>query len=235
MPKYNLLSVNQDAKTIKSNDGTYLTGIVYTAPAKQVEGVNMCAMAARAGCAEACLFKAGRGSFSNVQAARIRKTMLFRDNRAEFLRQLCEDIDKFERYCKKKDLKPCIRLNGTSDINYERFQIMESFPNVQFYDYTKNINRAYKKLPENYHLTLSYSEANKDYAEAVFKAATDTDKNMAVVFRGKQLPKTFRGLPVFNADKDDLRFLDPINQVAGLLAKGPAKKDATGFVIDPVL
>jgi hypothetical protein len=38
---------------------------------------------------------------------------------------------------------------------------------------------------------------------------------------------------VFNADKDDLRFLDPTHSVAGLIAKGKkAKQDKSGFVID---
>ena len=40
------------------------------------------------------------------------------------------------------------------------------------------------------------------------------------------------GRKVINADKDDLRFLDEKNVIAGLLAKGQAKKDYSGFVVN---
>jgi len=108
---------------------------------------------------------------------------------------------------------------------------MEQFPEIQFYDYTKIVKRAYAKLPDNYHLTLSYSEADMEYADSVYQAVLDTGINMAVVFRDK-LPKTFRGLRVIDGDKDDLRFLDPKGVVVGLKAKGAAKRDKSGFVID---
>jgi hypothetical protein len=35
-----------------------------------------------------------------------------------------------------------------------------------------------------------------------------------------------------DGDKDDLRFLDPQGVIVGLKAKGDAKHDDTGFVID---
>ena len=38
------------------------------------------------------------------------------------------------------------------------------------------------------------------------------------------------GRPVINADDTDLRFLDPKGTIAGLKAKGRAKKDTSGFV-----
>ena len=46
-----------------------------------------------------------------------------------------------------------------------------------------------------------------------------------------QIPKKYKGFKVFNGDDNDLRFLDPSNSIIGLLAKGQAKKDNTGFVI----
>lgn len=233
MSKYNLLSVNQDAKTSKGNGDEYITAIQYLAPAKQVLNINVCPMAVIAGCEKACLYSAGRGAFNNVQQARIRKTMLWRDDRSAFLSQLCGDIDKFQAYCERKDVQPCVRLNGTSDIRFERFEVMQSFPKVKFYDYTKDIRRAYKKLPDNYHLTLSYSEANMDYAKQVRQAAKDTGRNMAVVFRSKHnIPEFFAGMKTIDGDKDDLRFLDPEFRVVALYAKGAAKKDTSGFVID---
>ena len=114
-------------------------------------------------------------------------------------------------------------------------KIIRDYPEIQFYDYTKVYNRVYRELPDNYHLTISYSEANQNYALKVRQAAIETGTNMAVVFRDKnRIPKYFMGLPVIDGDKDDLRFLDPSNQphVVALYAKGDAKKDNSGFVID---
>ena len=96
--------------------------------------------------------------------------MLWRDDRDEFLRLLRDDLQRFERYCLKRSITPCVRLNGTSDIRFERFGIMQEFPAIQFYDYTKDVSRAYRTMPDNYHLTLSYSEANDEYAERVAMA-----------------------------------------------------------------
>ena len=136
--------------------------------------------------------------------------------------------------CKRNNKKPCIRLNGTSDIQYENelYQgknMFEHFPDVQFYDYTKIPTRKVGKH-SNYHLTWSYSEANKKYAELFDKVPN----NKAVVFRDKILPKMFKGLKVIDGDKTDMRFLDKPNSVVGLKAKGKAKKDYSGFVIDAI-
>lgn len=237
--KGNLLSVGSNAKTAKSDKaGTeYLTAILYLAPADTVEGINVCPMAELAGCKAACLYKAGRGVMSNVQAGRIRKTILFRDNRDEFMRQLADDIAKFVQYCEKRGKAAAVRLNGTSDIAWENIRhpdtgetLFTMFPQVQFYDYTKIPTRNVKGI-SNYALTFSYSEASEKYAKLASKAM-ERGMNVAVVFRTKDLPKTFLGRDVIDGDETDLRFLDPKGVVVGLYAKGPAKKDRTGFVID---
>lgn len=232
---YNLLGVGNDAKTIKGNGDEYLTAIKYMKPYKTVwQGKvhNLCALADKAKCHEPCLFGAGRGQMSTVQRGRERKTMFYLSDRVGFMDTLVNDITIFRRRCIKNGVQPCVRLNGTSDIMYEKTGIMDQFPDVQFYDYTKIVSRAYKPLPKNYHLTLSYSEADSEYAAEVLQAVRDTGVNAAVVFR-ERLPETFKGLPVFNADKDDLRFLDPTHSIAGLVAKGAkAKRDRSGFVID---
>ena len=232
---YQLIGVGNNAKTIKGDGAEYLTAIKYMQPYKTMfkgKVHNLCAMADMAGCAEPCLRWAGRGQMSSVQRGRERKTMWYLSDRVGFMDALVNDITVFRRRCIKNAVQPCVRLNGTSDIMYEKSGIMEQFPDVQFYDYTKIVKRAYADLPSNYHLTLSYSEADMDYADSVHQAVLDTGVNMAVVFRDR-LPDTFRGLPVFNADKDDLRFLDTTHGVAGLLAKGKkAKQDKSGFVIN---
>tara|TARA_R110002073_G_scaffold72157_5_gene176545 strand:+ start:459 stop:1154 length:696 start_codon:yes stop_codon:yes gene_type:complete len=220
-----------NAKTVKSDKGgEYLTAILYMAPADLVDGINVCPMAIMAGCRHGCLNTAGRGIFDNVQNARIRKTVLYRDNRELFMEYLRQDLSKHETYCLKKGIIPVVRLNGTSDIDYRK--IANEFPNIQFYDYTKVYNRVSKEIPKNYHLTISYSEANKEYTKNAVKFANKYGVNLAVVFRNKDLPETFLGRRVINGDKDDLRFLDPKNVIVGLYAKGKAKKDTSGFVIN---
>jgi hypothetical protein len=189
-------------------------------------------MAVIAGCKAGCLFSAGRGAFNNVQKARIRKTIQWRDHREQFIRVLMDDITKFKKHCDKHGLKAAVRLNGTSDIMWEAVapELFEAHPDVQFYDYTKIYKRAYKKIPENYHLTLSYSGANQEYAEAVRLAHVKTGVNMAVVYRTKVLVD--QGVNHINGDETDLRFLDPKGMIVALYAKGKAKKDTSGFVID---
>jgi len=229
-----LLGVGTNAKTVKGDGSEYLTAIMYLAPADQVEGINMCPMAVLAGCKAGCLNTAGRGKFSNVQAARVRKTILWRDNREMFLAQLEVDLDRFSAYCLRKGIKPCVRLNGTSDVPWENYIDMENdFPEIQFYDYTKTSNRLHKKLPKNYSITLSYSEASDRYADMIRLDALKTGANMAVVWRTQDaIPETFLGRKVIDGDKDDLRFLDPAECVVALYAKGAAKHDTSGFVID---
>ena len=230
----NLIRAGGDAKTVKGNDSGYLTSIMYLKSFKTL-GVNLCPNAEIANCFNPCLLTAGRGQMNSVQKGRLRKTEWFIKDRAGFMEQVFKDLIGFSNYCDKRELKPAIRLNGTSDIRFENIPIrnkilMEHFPNIQFYDYTKIANR--RNIPDNYHLTFSYSEANPIYQKQV-NIALKKKMNIAVVFRHKEnMPKKFLGLKVINGDKNDLRFLDPKNSVVGLYAKGKAKNDYSGFVID---
>lgn len=228
------INAGSNAKTVKG-DKKYLTAIMYMAP-YTLSGVNLCAMADTAKCHEGCLNTAGRGQFNTVQNARIKKAKWFNENRDEFINQLDKDISRFVRYCSKHKVKPAIRLNGTSDIRWELYKLggmtlFQRHPTVQFYDYTKIYNRKTRTIT-NYHLTWSYSEADKGYAN-FFHTALVLGMNVAVVFRDKNnIPKEFKGITVIDGDKDDLRFLDPKESVVALYAKGKAKKDMSGFVID---
>lgn len=234
MWKGNLLSCGTNAKTVKGDGSEYLTAIMYLKPYKTA-GINLCAMAEQAKCIDPCLVGAGRGQMSSVQAGRLRKTEWFIRDRAGFMAQLYADLESFVSYCAKRGIHPCVRLNGTSDIRWELIgvngfrNIMEAFPMVTFYDYTKIANR--RGLPANYHLTWSYSAANAAYAkqEAVAKV---NGLNIAVVFRRKgDIPASFLGLPTIDGDRDDMRFLDPKGVVVALYAKGKAKQDQSGFVV----
>jgi len=208
----------------------YLSFILHLAPA-DLSGREVCPKRT-AGCTAACLNTAGRGGMfkrgettNMIQKARIRKTQYFFNNRAEFMADLVNDIKKAIRFAERKGLTPVFRLNGTSDLSWEKydvvlgFNIFELFPNVQFYDYTKVLGRKVAQYP-NYHLTFSKADGNDaDVAEALLQG-------MSVVAVYDKIPE---GVP--SADETDLRFLDPKGIMLGLKAKGRAKKDYSGFVI----
>jgi hypothetical protein len=207
----------------------YLSFILHLAPA-DLSGHNTCPKAT-AGCRAACLNTAGRGGMfrrgettNAIQKARIRKTVQYFFDRDQFLADLEADIRRGIRFAEKQGLTPVFRLNGTSDLAVEKWGIIEKFPTVQFYDYTKVLGRKIEHLP-NYHLTFSQADGNEaDVAEARRQGYT-----IAAVF--DQVPAEYMGLPVHDADEHDLRFLDPKGSIAGLRAKGRAKKDYSGFVI----
>ena len=227
--KLNLLSVGTDAKTVKGDAFGWQTAILYLAPVTVAGLGNVCPFASE-GCKLGCLYSAGRGAFTNVQKARIRKTRLFFEAFDTFKEQLLQDIQRFQEGCAKEGTQPCVRLNGTSDISWERLGIPQAFPSLQFYDYTKSPLRALQfakgALPSNYHITFSRSETNEAQAFQILKAGG----NSAFVFSGS-IPHTFNGFEVWSGDESDLRFRDPQGVIIGLIAKGKAKKDRTGFVI----
>jgi hypothetical protein len=211
----------------------YLTNILHLAPYK-LSGRNVCPMAT-AGCAAACLNTAGRGGIikrgettNQIQIARLARTDFFFVDREAFMGKLVKEITNAIKLAEKHELTPVFRLNGTSDIRWETIavggfrNVMEMFPNVQFYDYTKIANR--RDLPANYHLTFSLAESNLEDA----LLALAHGMNVAAVFR--TVPDTFLGVSVIDGDATDLRFLDKRGVVVGLKAKGKAKKDTSGFV-----
>lgn len=246
-PKRKLvLSMGNDAKTVKGEKLGYLTGILYLAPAMQ-SGTQMCPMAAVAGCEKACLFKAGRGTFNSVEQARLAKTKRFVTDRAEFMLDVVYSIEAVIRKAQRLALIPLVRLNGTSDNRWESIPVVRNmgtkkapnlvtfphvfaaFPDVQFYDYTKLSNRRIQGIA-NYDLTFSYSGL-PGYQPHVQKAIAQ-GMRMAVVFRyQRDIPETFMGLPVVPGDDSDVRHEEPQAHVVALYAKGPAVRDHSGFVV----
>lgn len=231
-------------KILKGTSQGFNTYILHLAPAN-VSGYETCPKRTK-GCTAACLNTAGRGGMYKkgehtnvIQEARKRKTRMFFENRSAFMLQLYLDIKKAIKQSEKKGLTPVFRLNGTSDLAWEKYEvqdgknIFEMFPNIQFYDYTKILGRKVKALA-NYHLTFSAADDN----DADVKKAIEQGYNIAMVFGIKKtlpMPTTYNGLPVFNGDDSDLRFLDPKGVVVGLYAKGKAKKDTSGFVKFPMI
>ena len=209
----------------------YLSFILHLAPA-DLSGREVCPKRTP-GCTDACLNKAGRGGMfrkgentNMIQKARIRKTVEFFANRDQFMKDLYQDIRKAIKFAERKGLTPVFRLNGTSDLSWEKYTVgntdmnlFQLFPTVQFYDYTKVLGRKTAQYP-NYHLTFSRAENN------------DADVGMALA-EGMNVTAVYDEIPegMFSADETDLRFLDPKVGVIGLKAKGPAKKDYSGFVI----
>jgi hypothetical protein len=243
----NLLSTG-NPKVLKGMKEGYMTYILHLAPAT-LSGREVCPKRT-IGCTNACLNLAGRGGMFKkgettnvIQQARIRKTKLFFDNRNEFMDLLVKDILLGIKQSARLGLIPVIRLNGTSDLSWEKYpvkvgnihfvNIFEAFPNIQFYDYTKVLGRKVSGIP-NYQLTFSAADGNQLDIILAKKAGY----NIAVVFGLKKtepMPESYMGLPVFNGDESDLRFLDPKQVVVGLYAKGKAKKDTTGFVKYPTI
>lgn len=235
-------------KTLKGVKKGYNTYILHLAPAK-LSGYEVCPKRT-IGCAEACLNTAGRGGMfkkgeftNNIQKARIRKAKMFFENRTEFMTDLVKDIELGIKQSEKKGLIPVFRLNGTSDLSFEKYEVVRNgrlyrnifyaFPDNVFYDYTKVLGRKVNNI-SNYSLTFSAADGNdNDVAKAITQGY-----NIATVFGIKKtlpMPESYNGLPVFNGDESDLRFLDPKGVVVGLYAKGKAKKDITGFVKYPTI
>lgn len=235
-------------KVLKGMAQGYNTYILHLAPA-DVSGYETCAKRT-AGCTAACLNTAGRGgmfkkgeSTNVIQEARKRKTRLFFENRELFMQLLVKDIELGIKQSAKIGLIPVFRLNGTSDLAFEKYEVVRNgqifrnifaaFPEVQFYDYTKILGRKVKDIA-NYQLTFSAADGND---ADVYRAIAE-GLNVAVVFGIKKtlpMPESFLGRPVFNGDESDLRFLDPKGVVVGLYAKGKAKKDVSGFVKYPTI
>jgi hypothetical protein len=257
-------------KTQKGRARGYATAVLHLAPWR-ASGVNVCPMAEVAGCAAACLNTAGRGGIAkgratfaphgvtlpdnHIQRARIARTLFFAENRNAFMAQLVREISAFLKRCQREGLKAAVRLNGTSDIQWEHeplyaeasdidrayssngvYTIFDRFPAVQFYDYTKLYARVrLRALPRNYHLTLSWSGASPIYRARVEEHARHFGTGLAIVGETWREAATLsravgRHGSYVNGDRDDLRFLDPPGSVVFLTPKGSAKRDTSGFV-----
>jgi|TARA_R110000764_G_scaffold16708_1_gene46496 hypothetical protein len=219
-------------KMEKSQKYKYLSEILHLAPSS-IGGVNICANASPV-CIDLCLNTSGRGQMTSVQKSRLNKKFYFLADRLKFLNHLDREIKLSYARAKRKGFKYTVRLNGTSDLPYERYKLenglnlMQNNPQVQFIDYTKITNRLFQKLPKNYSLTYSQAENNLKDVKQVLK----TKYNIATVFR-KKLPKKWLGRKVINGDLSDLRHLEDGKKIiVGLTAKGKAIKNFNGFVQD---
>ncbi len=230
---------DSNTKLRKSNKVSGVTGYktwgISLAPARE-SGYQMCAASSR-GCREACLYHQGRGQCDMTAAARIARTIALHEHPQWFDERLRQELEAARKNAAKEGLQAAIRFNVLSDYMWEKKKpwIFREFPNIQGYEYSKLYKRMLRFLdpfggfPSNYDLTFSRSERNEDDCLEVLRAGG----NVAVVFRSS-LPTHWKGFPVVNGDETDLRFLDPKGEghVIAVLAKGSARHDVSGFVVD---
>jgi hypothetical protein len=231
-------SVNSSSKIQKTDKVLDIdTYVMYLAPSN-LSGHNTCAMATKE-CISGCLNTSGRakmdGSFKTIMAARIAKTKYFFDQRENFNSILFHEIGLASKRTENKGKQFAVRLNGTSDLNPILFKkdgknILETYKDVQFYDYTKILNRieVAKKHP-NYDLTFSFTGYNwSDCAIAL-----QNNVRVAVIFnvgRNEPLPETFNGYRVVDGDKYDYRPLDSKDVIVGLRWKSIRDKQANNEI-----
>lgn len=234
-PRYTLLTPGTSQPKMAKpapGDEPWANVILHLAPADASGVTNVCPWAGA--CKAVCLNTAGRGVMNSVQQARIRRTKLYVEDRATFMRDLFDDLYRFASKAWREGFRPAARLNGTSDLAWWRIvssmgiTALEAFPDVQFYDYTKRPPNVWPDpLPDNYHLTYSADPENDtdDLLDALNRGA-----NVAVVFDVKKsdpLPEKWMGLPVIDGRTHDYRFLDPKGRhIVGLSALGRARNSA---------
>ncbi len=229
-------------KVEKGEKAGVLTAVVYLSPATEA-GLNMCPMATP-GCSTACLgHSSGRLALDSAKRARMAKTLWFRLYPASFLARLDVEIVKHARRAERMGKVAAIRMNGSSDIRWEKHGVPQRHPNVRFYDYTKLPARTRRTRPDNYHLTYSLSEDARSMGLAT--EWLDAGGNVAIVVAGplgtrggaaKRAAQaildggTLHGYPVIDGDADDVRFYDEPGSWVVLYAKGSGIHDETGFV-----
>lgn len=225
--------VAQSAKLEKSYRNGVMTYCIYLAPAtmagrtKKDSRINVCPKSQH--CKAFCLNGSGQNrrdelahgtKKSLINISRIKKTKLFYNDRDTFMRLVIHEMRRWQQKAQEKEMGFSVRLNGTSDLSPVLFKdpdtglnLLELFPNVQFYDYSKIINRfkLVEKYP-NYDLTFSYDGYNDEECKKVLESGG----RVAVVFFDEKLPKYFNGYPVVDGNKWDMRYLDPKGCVVGL-------------------
>ena len=231
--------VNNSTKHEKAYDYEELVYTLYLAPAK-MSGYEVCPMRSK-DCTKVCLNISGRNRIdtllNTINKSRIKKTKLFFEHRDFFMDWLVAEITSAKAKAEKEGFHFSVRLNNTSDLSPEEFyvnvdgtnkNILELFPETQFYDYTKVPKRVELiKKYKNYDLTFSYSGINLQDCISML----NNNVRVAVVF--KKVPDKFWGRKVVNGDLYDMRYRDEKNVIVGLKFKEVRTKlkETNTFVI----
>lgn len=216
-------SFNQSAKMAMNGKNGVITYSIYLAPAN-MSGYECCPKKYSLHCRDYCLNASGRNrgdilangfEGSRINRARIKKSRLFYENRELFMLLLIYELEKAKQYAESRNMGFSVRLNCTSDLSPTIFKIegkniLELYPNVQIYDYSKIPNRVElcEKYP-NYHLTFSYDGYNWDTCVDMLNRGI----NVAVVFESDVVPAMWRGYHVIPMSNSDLRYLDPKGEI----------------------
>lgn len=209
-----------------------MTYSLYLAPAR-TSGYEVCP-GRNAECTRLCLNESGMNTMTRkdkgefINDSRITKTKLFFEHREFFMRWLKFEIESAQRKAIRMTYAFSIRINNTSDISPLDFildgqNILEMFPEVQFYDYTKVASRVdLMKVYKNYDVTFSYTGYNLTKCQEMLLNKI----RVAVVF--KNVPENFWGYPVVDGDENDLRYRDEV-VIIGLKYKRVRTKLNTNF------
>ena len=238
-----LSNASTNPKTAKQLVAFKIEGVIHhLTPDRLADGVHTVCPSSTPGCRASCLNTAGRSQVKGalksrtlqrymIHRSRIGKTLRWLNNKQDYLSELGKELALLEKRAKKKGYHPVARLNGTSDIHWESWIPMATY-NIQFYDYTKGYKRMLRfldgKLASNYDLTFSYSE---ETTKRQVNTIIASGGNVAVVFR-KEIPKKFMGHKVITGMAHDFRYKDKKGRIVGLIARGRATTDTTGFVVD---
>ena len=234
--KQPLMGFNSSIKILKGlKKYDYTTGILYLQPSNAVSVKTFCPFADPAGCKDDCLGKtSGRLAMSQSQRAMTRRSIQYVFDPDGFKERLRHEIIKNERD------NYCIRLNGTSDLDWS--DLIASLPNVQFYDYTKVFKRLERNTLANYHLTFSASFKSENTIQQT-KEAVKRKYNVAIPLNTKECKGEFKRPTelvinskkesVQNFDITDLRFLDKPSSIGTLTRKGSNIKQRLGEMHQP--
>lgn len=233
--------VNNSSKLAKngkiSGQHTY---IIYLAPAK-TSGYNVCYFSTPE-CRLGCLATSGRAAmeilsnnFNRIENSRIKKTKMFYEHSEFFMSWLIAEIKASQIKAIELGFEFSVRLNGTSDIDWQNVKvngqsIFEIFPDVNFYDYTKSHLKFIDK-PNNYHLTYSYTGRNWNHCKDLLSKG----HNIAIIFnikRESELPQTYENYNVVNGDLTDYRISDAKGIIIGLKWKRIANREAEQKVLN---
>ena len=227
-------AVAQSAKLRHSLYHKVSTYGIYLASA-DLSGFNVCPNSEY--CKDNCLNGSGHNRVNRlskkdtIDRSRTIKTRLLFANKEVFMRIMIHEIEKERKKAENNGTFFSIRLNCTSDINPIAFtlngkNILEIFPDIQFYDYTKVLNRiALAKKYSNYDITWSIdgSEKNRESGLELLK----NGGRVAVVYGENDMPKTWYGYECCNGDETDYRPSD-IAPVCALKFKKTANNYVNG-------
>lgn len=221
--------------TGKGNTKIYKTMQSFNKPIRiaqlsMMPSIELCPSSDIADCYDNCLKFSGLAAvYDSINIARQAKTDFWLNDQEGFLKQLIKELTNFDKLCSKLNVLGVVRLNVLSDIQWEKFNIPQQFPNLFFYDYTKLAKRL-GNTPINYKLMFSYS-ADERYRKQV-DIALESNSPITVVFNGK-FPKTFLNRQVIDGDKSDIDNVMSGKVIIGLKVKGKqAKQSNSKFIVN---